>query len=375
MQTQTVITRAGERRANTTRCGFKPQVRLTRAHLAIAARPSVIDEATRALDSIIAHLGEQLGTQLSAQARLRDATRGTLPQLAQHAMFASFELINDRIALVELDAALCHQLLLLAAGSADGPTVPLRLTRVEEAALCWLFLAALSAVGQTRFATRFAPKLVNLHLQRAEALGCLDASSMHLAIDISVQVSGRTGQARVLVPSLTVQSLIETEPIAAPAAAAAPSVLAARIEVICLAGHATLTADQFDALSVGDVVLFHDLRASPCGGAVGPGRVCSRTFELEGHFGPDTFNLTHAHRLELPTMMPPDPNAPVDLEIELTRLRLPLHQLGLLQAGTVVPLHINAAQAVTLRIGDKAVARAELVDIEGEIGARILTLL
>jgi type III secretion protein Q len=29
---------------------------------------------------------------------------------------------------------------------------------------------------------------------------------------------------------------------------------------------------------------------------------------------------------------------------------------------------------VLLRVGDRVVARAELVDIEGEVGARILTL-
>jgi type III secretion protein Q len=41
----------------------------------------------------------------------------------------------------------------------------------------------------------------------------------------------------------------------------------------------------------------------------------------------------------------------------------------------VIPLHINAAQQVVVRIGDKAVARAELVEIEGEIGARIVAML
>ena len=43
--------------------------------------------------------------------------------------------------------------------------------------------------------------------------------------------------------------------------------------------------------------------------------------------------------------------------------------------GSVLPLHINAAQQVIVRIGDKAVARAELVEIEGEIGARIVAML
>lgn len=70
-----------------------------------------------------------------------------------------------------------------------------------------------------------------------------------------------------------------------------------------------------------------------------------------------------------------DPTVPVEIEIELTRLRVPLHQLGNVRAGSVIPLQINAASQVVVRIGDKAVARAELVEIEGEIGARIVSML
>ncbi len=69
------------------------------------------------------------------------------------------------------------------------------------------------------------------------------------------------------------------------------------------------------------------------------------------------------------------PPLPVDVEIELTRLMVPVSELAVLKPGALLPLHINASEPVLLRIGDRAVARAELVDIEGEVGARILTLL
>jgi len=69
------------------------------------------------------------------------------------------------------------------------------------------------------------------------------------------------------------------------------------------------------------------------------------------------------------------PPLPVEVEIELTRLLLPLSELAGLKPGALLPLHINASEPVLLRVGDRAVARAELVDIEGEVGARILTLL
>ncbi|MBX5484822.1 MAG: FliM/FliN family flagellar motor switch protein, partial [Myxococcaceae bacterium] len=80
------------------------------------------------------------------------------------------------------------------------------------------------------------------------------------------------------------------------------------------------------------------------------------------------------------SMNEPQPNhdapaLPVDVEIELTRLRLTLSELANIRAGSLLPLHINATEPVILRVGDRAIARAELVEIDGEVAARILTLI
>ena len=66
---------------------------------------------------------------------------------------------------------------------------------------------------------------------------------------------------------------------------------------------------------------------------------------------------------------------PVDVEIELTRLRLTLGELSSLKPGALLPLRISSSEPVYLRVGDRRVARAELVEIENEVGARILDLL
>jgi type III secretion protein Q len=66
---------------------------------------------------------------------------------------------------------------------------------------------------------------------------------------------------------------------------------------------------------------------------------------------------------------------PVELELELAKVRISLAELGSLQPGSVIGLRIGAGEPVTLRVGDRAVAVAELVDIEGEVGARILRLI
>ena len=69
------------------------------------------------------------------------------------------------------------------------------------------------------------------------------------------------------------------------------------------------------------------------------------------------------------------PPLPVEVEIELSRVMLPLSELAAIKPGALLPLRINPSEPVLLRVGDRAVARAELVDIEGEVGARILCLL
>jgi len=88
--------------------------------------------------------------------------------------------------------------------------------------------------------------------------------------------------------------------------------------------------------------------------------------------GADGFDVTRAAPITQESTMSA---LNVDVEIELTTIQLPVRQLGAIAPGTVLPLHINAAQTVTLRIDGKAVALAELVEVEGEIGARITAML
>jgi len=75
---------------------------------------------------------------------------------------------------------------------------------------------------------------------------------------------------------------------------------------------------------------------------------------------------------------PPSPDRtvtalPFEVEVELTRVRLTFAELSSLRPGAILPLRINATEPVLLRVGDRVVARAELVEIENELGARILS--
>ena len=52
-----------------------------------------------------------------------------------------------------------------------------------------------------------------------------------------------------------------------------------------------------------------------------------------------------------------------------------LRDLARLAPGAVLPLGIDRSGRVTLRIGERAVARGELVEVDGAVGVRIGALL
>jgi type III secretion protein Q len=65
---------------------------------------------------------------------------------------------------------------------------------------------------------------------------------------------------------------------------------------------------------------------------------------------------------------------PVVLDVELASVPVPLRDLARIAPGAVLLLGLDRDGHVTLRIGERAVARGELVDVDGAVGVRILTL-
>lgn len=67
-------------------------------------------------------------------------------------------------------------------------------------------------------------------------------------------------------------------------------------------------------------------------------------------------------------------DATVHVHVEVARFRMPLVELTRLAAGEVVSTGIEPNQRVSLRVGDTTFAKGELVDVDGEMGVRILEL-
>lgn len=67
-------------------------------------------------------------------------------------------------------------------------------------------------------------------------------------------------------------------------------------------------------------------------------------------------------------------DAPIEVRVEIARVALPLEEIAALRPGEVVTTGRAIGETVTLRAGDRAIATGELVDVDGEVGVRILKL-
>lgn len=67
-------------------------------------------------------------------------------------------------------------------------------------------------------------------------------------------------------------------------------------------------------------------------------------------------------------------DAPIAVSVEIARFSLPLAELSAVQVGEVLTTGRAIGERVSLRAGDRVLATGELVDVDGEIGVRILEL-
>ena len=63
------------------------------------------------------------------------------------------------------------------------------------------------------------------------------------------------------------------------------------------------------------------------------------------------------------------------LVVELSRLPMTLQQIGELQKGQVLQLETKPEDLVDLIISGKSIGQGELVEIEGKLGVKIISLL
>lgn len=251
--------------------------------------------------------------------------------------------------LLEVDARFAASVVDLLAGGSGRVTGGLALTPIENAALELLALVALDGALSVPEVGALAPRLV----REAGAAGV-----GALTVDLSVEIGALRGAARLVVPPAAVALLAgpvsEPEQLAGAAASW-------RVPASLRSGTTTLCADELAALAPGDVVLLdepptEDLLCMPGG------------FLLAGQREGDLFHSKESRMNQWTATFP------VTLAVEIARVELTLADVARLQPGGVLPLHVSREGLVTLRAGERAVARGQLVEIEGALGVRIEAL-
>jgi type III secretion protein Q len=123
-----------------------------------------------------------------------------------------------------------------------------------------------------------------------------------------------------------------------------------------------VSGDDLAALAEGDVLLLDEAPSSAGHLTLAGG------FRVSGRIEDDAFHVE-----EMP-MTEHAAAAALSLEVELARFPVTLAELSRLEPGAVLPIPVGRRGLVTLRLGDRAVAQGELVDIDGAVGVRVLSL-
>jgi type III secretion protein Q len=349
-----------------------------KVQVALQQRPALRTEMYGWLKPVAEGLTIRLGAPVAIEAELMGAAIQGSDSLRFPGAFVVIALDQlGEVALLELDPALVAAWVDRLAGGEGVLGAPTPLSEAEEAGLSLLVLEVLEALRSSPLESKVAPRLTRVVLSAAEASALCELRKKMLAVRLSLNCGGTFGSARLLVPAAAVRVLAEQcEPTFA---ALADRVAGAGVSFRVMAGHSQLGEGDWVNLRQNDVILLDGLRHE--GNAwCGPTRLRGPSFELVGELGPSGFVLQTVLPQEKRTMndqtqVTRGPMLPVEIEVELTRARLTIAELGQLQPGGLISLGVKVGEPVTLKVGDVAVATAELVEIEGEIGARILRML
>jgi type III secretion protein Q len=313
--------------------------RLSRGYVALGREARATGD--RAAAAAAASLSAVLGQEVTLRGRACPGIAAPRPASAGVAI--ALTALPD-VARLEVDAGLVVALVAALAGGA-AETGATALTPVEGAALELFALAVLDgACGVDAIDERLAPRL-------ARDLGPPPSA---LAVELDVSAGPVRGHGRLLLPPAAVAALRDPKD-------GGPG-LALRVPASVRSGAASLSRSELAALAPGDVVLLDPPAA--CGDAlVLPGGACIRGRIEEGSLAVEEVIMDERNA-----------QLPIRLEVELARVELPLSELARLEPGAALPLALDRRGLVTLRIGERAVGRGELVDVDGAVGVRVLSL-
>ncbi len=342
----------------------------------LARKPALVAELDALRQVAAVSLSAALSAEVRLTARMADAPMLPARALGHGVVLCAFSLEGPGAeSFLEVDPRLVAAVAALRTGS-PGPDVPvLAATRFERSLLGELLLGVLAALHALPVAeTRWRPRLMEVGTPRVDARRRLGAGPS-LLIELVVDGGGLRGRAALHVPELALRTvaLDVAEHLRQPGPAIARARLPFSPRIRCgVVWGRTLPGLARSAVVLPGARLVDGLLHGPLT-LVRPGVVLHGTLAAEGlrhdavEERPSSQEVTHVD--------PALSELPVELEVELARLQLSLAELGALEPGTVVPLRVSAGDPVFLRAGDRRIGRAELVEVEGQVAARVLELL
>lgn len=308
-----------------------------------ALTPAASAVGTRTAEAAAAALAALLGRDVSVQAR--PSPGAAAPRAAVARVALDFAAV-PAAAILEVEPGLVVALVDALAGGNGAARGATTLTPIEASAFELFALAALDgACSVVEIERALAPRLSRGTAEPASAL----------AIEIAIAAGSIAGRGRLLVSAAAVRALADPCAVTG-VAATTPIPLSVR------SGRAPLTPDELAALSPGDVVLLDAPGEAPDALVLGGGA------RFTGRLEDDHFHVSEV------TMTERNAQLPVVLEVELARVEVPLSEIARLEPGAALALGIDRRGLVTLRVGERAIARGELVDVEGAVGVRVLSV-
>lgn len=208
-----------------------------------------------------------------------------------------------------------------------------------------------------------------------------------LALELRIETSAGSGWARILAPEQLRHVLAPRRQDAA-LWSRARRLAEAQVSLHMEVGRTRLERRQLASLGSGDVVLFDDFGPRPPFG--GPMKLRLGRGSFAARLGGDGLTIVEPFQLGVPRMDETQEQAgsktgagssdellrelPVEVVCELGRVTMSGRELLELRPGAVIPVGRPLAGPVDLTVGGRVVARGELVDIEGEIGVRVVQM-
>jgi type III secretion system YscQ/HrcQ family protein len=324
-------------------------------------------------------------------------------------------------AVLEVELSLAHAAVDMLLGGA-GETVGLRpLTDIEEGVASFVVLEAVKALAPGAESQQPKVRLEGVARGMDEAVTRLSEDGPVLGLQLRARLGAHDGMVRLFMPTGVVE-VMTAEPAAETRRSLAKQELEAHIGRLSSVrtwlraeiGVAEITGRDLASLRVKDVVLVDDLLVRADQGAEGSARLYLGLGRL-GHLSADVFVEGDQYQARITGVQPAEagyqgspPEAggapagdeytnperdnplaesddqmdagdllsdiPLQISVELARLPVTAEQVVGLKPGQVVELRRAPGEPVDLSVNGKVVARGELVELEGQLGVRILSL-